>query len=421
MVRTASRNRGMSRPAAGLLLIGVAAIGLILGYPHWRARSHWRAAQVAIAKEDFESAHAHLALYERVRSDQPACLFQRARLARREGDYRTARLFLAKADAAGHPAAQIRLEERLTQIQQSGWAGTDTELTELLEEGSDDEARIREALAVSYYRSFLLLAALEQANRWVQVEPTSASAWLLLGDIYYRLLDQSGASQSYVAAIERNPTLVRARIGYGRVLLHMRQTSDALNQFQEAWRLNPRDRDARLGLVQALVQLNQIDEADAIVTTLVGEFPLDPAVLAAAGSVAVEAGRWEEAEQCLRHATASKPDMATLIKFQHVLARRGNRKDAEALQSRIDRLKQDLDRVDAVTRIIRTSDDPAPRVEVGLILIRNGLHQEGEAWLRDALRCDRRYPPAHSALADYFAARGQMDQAAHHRRVAGNP
>jgi len=421
MVRSAPRHRTFSRPVAWLLLLGVATIGLVICYPRYQARGHWRAAQTAIEKEDFESARAHLALFERMRPEQPACLFQLARLARREGDYRTARAFLAKADAAGHPAPQIRLEERLTRIQQSGWDGTDAELAELLEAGSDDEARIREVLAIAYYRSFLLPAALEQANRWAEVEPGSASAWLLLGDIYYRLLDQSGASQSYLAAIERNPALVRARIGYGRVLLHMRRTADALTEFQEAWRLNPRDRDARLELIQALLQLNRIDEADSIVITLVVEFPLDPAVLGIAGSVAFEAGRLEEAEQCLRHATADKPDMATLIQFQHVLARRGKRKDAESVQLRIDRVKQDLDRVDAVTRTIRTSGDPAPRVEVGLILIRNGLHREGEAWLHDALRCDPQYGPAHAALADYYAARGQTDQAVHHRRLAGNP
>jgi Flp pilus assembly protein TadD len=58
---------------------------------------------------------------------------------------------------------------------------------------------------------------------------------------------------------------------------------------------------------------------------------------------------------------------------------------------------------------------------MGRILIRNGRAADGVAWLREALRCAPDDRAAHAELAAYYAAAGQPELAADHRRFADRP
>ena len=244
MPPSARPSRTLSNRRVAQFVVVVALIAATLILPsRLEAYWHWRQAQSALSREDFESARAHLAICQRNRPNHARYAFELARLARREKDYRTSSAALKRAAALGHPAAEIRLEELLSNVQQSGWRGNDAPLLDQLQRQPADEARIREVLADAYYRDLLLSAALEHAEALVRLEDRSPSAWLLLGDIRIRLQLRTSAGEAYREASIRDPSIVRARIGYAAMLLGQARPEEAFEQYDEALRLQPRDRE----------------------------------------------------------------------------------------------------------------------------------------------------------------------------------
>ena len=408
---------GNRRIALYAVLAALIAAALILP-SRLEAFWHWRQAQSALSREDFESARAHLATCQRSRPNHARYAFESARLARREKDFRTFNTVLKRAAALGHPATEIRLEEILSTVQQSGWRGNDVSLLDQLQRHPPEEARIREVLAEAYYRDYSSAAALEQAEAWVRIEDFSPSAWLLLGDIQMRLRNRAGAGDAYREAVARDPTIVRARTGYAAMLREQGLPNEAAEQYDEAIRLRPRDREAQLGWVRCQLELNRIESAASVVDTLVVEYPNDLEVAALKGQIALRVGQLIIAEHFLRCAARGTPEVQVLNDLQQALARQNKIVEARALQERIDTTRKDLGRLAELNRVAQRSLDPAPRVEMGRILIRNGLAAEGEALLYEAIRCDPRFQPAHAALAEHFANLGREEQAAHHRRLA---
>jgi tetratricopeptide (TPR) repeat protein len=415
-----------SWPARSQLLWGsiaaaaVLAVTAVLAYPRVEAHLHWRAAEVATRREDFESAQAHLALCIRARPEEPTYLFAAARLARRESDLSRAQALLAQAAAAGHPANEVRLEELLITVRQFGWRGNDTPLLALLPDAGPNRARIHEVLARAYFRDYLLGPALEQAEAWCGEEPWSGLAWLLTGDVRLRLLRNESATDAYRTAVELNPDLLRARVGYAAGLMKGRQLAEAEEQYRAALRINPIDRDALLGLAQVLFERGDV-EARTVVGPLPAYFPGDPEVAGTAGRIALKAGEYENAERLLRVAAAQSSDRAVLQDFQRCLVRSGKTAEAKEVDVRLDRVHKDLGRVQELTRVASESLDPAPRVEIAQILIRNEQWTGAVAWLNDALRCGPGYKPAHAALADCLEAVGRVKEAAYHRGQAAGP
>ena len=410
-----------SRRVGVILALVIAAAGAVVLYPRVEGYRHWRAAQTALRTEDFELARAQLALARRARPTCAAYAYEAARTARRDGDHRGARALLTAAADLGQQSEDIRLEESLAAVQQSGWRGHDESLLSFLAKRPADAARIREVLAHAFYGDLLLGTAVEHAMAWVELEPWSGRAWQLLGEIKETSRDMPGAMEAYQNSVERNPALARAQIGYADALFRQLRLQEAVVHYQRALELNPGDRDARLGITRTYVQLDRLVDAGPVVAGLVADHPQDAEVLGLAGRIALLENRTADAEDLLTRSLAKVRNLIVLQDLQATLARRGKVAEARAVDEQIAALRKDFERLDRLTEVAQTSLAPGPRVEMGQILIRNGLHREGAAWLYDALRCAPGYRPAHQALAEYHASRGQPEQAEHHRRLAGMP
>src|SRR5262249_44230997 len=140
-----------------------------------------------------------------------------------------------------------------------------------------------------------------------------------------------------------------------------------------------------------------------------------------AGRIALLDNRTADAEELLTRSLAKVRNLIVLQDLQSTLARRGKVAEARAVDEQIAALRKDFDRLDRLTEVAQPSLAPGPGVERGQIPTPNGRPREGAAWLYDALRCAPAYKPAHQALAEYHASRGQPERAEHHRRLAGMP
>jgi len=415
-------SRRPRRRLAWVLGLGIPAlaVGTLIGYPRALAHYHWVKAEAATRAEDFEAAQAHLALCRRARPKEPTYLFAAARLARRESDLSRAQTLLGQAAAAGHPADEIRLEELLITVQQLGWRGNDNTLLDRLPDAGSNRARIHEVLARAYFRDYLLDHALEQAEGWSREEPWSGLSRQLTGDILVRLRRDEAAGEAYREAVERNPELIRSRVGYAAALMKKRRLEEAEEQYRAALRIKTGDRDATLGLATVLLERGDV-EALGVALELRGYFPRDPEAAGVAGRIALKAGQYDEATRLLQLSASHTAEPAVLQDLQRCLVRAGKSAEAKEVGERLQRVRDDLGKVQDLIKVASGSVDPAPRVEIGLIMIRNGYRREGVAWLREALRCAPDDKPAHAAMADYLESMGQADQAAQHRRLAQGP
>ncbi|HJZ92549.1 MAG TPA: tetratricopeptide repeat protein [Gemmataceae bacterium] len=401
--------------------MALVVVSLAVAYPRGMAYWHGRRADDAVRAEDFEVARAHLALVLRIRPDHRPSLLKLASIARRDNDLIAAHKYLAKARAAGGTDDEVRLEELLVAVQEYGWRGNDGPLLDRLQRAPTEAARIHEVLANAYYRDYLFGPALLQAESWCADEPWSGRGWQLTGVLRSRMGNRNGAIEAYVKAVECNPDLPGVQTGYATTLFRTGRPAEALHHFDKALELNPWDREARIGRVRSLLQLDRVAEARDGARRLAIDFPNDTEVAGLAGRAELLAGDAGAAEPLLRLATSQTADWVMLHDLQQCLVRLGKRDEARALEPRVAQLRADLDRMDKLTGLIQESADPAPRLEAGRIMIRNGRKREGLAWLYEALRCAADYKPAHAALADYFEESGHPEAAAYHRRQAVGP
>ncbi len=415
----ASTRRSRTSPTwpAWLLLAIFAAFAGIWAWPRVVAARHLADARSALATEDFEAVQAHLALARRARPEHPDVLWESARLARREKNYRAAQAFLTQAETAGAPADDIRVEEQLLAVEQGGWQGNNLPLLERLKNGTLHEARIREALAAAYFREYLLLAALEQADLWCQLEPNSGLAWQLAGEVRVFLKDADGSIRCFRTALDRNPNLVKARLGLANSLSKNRLLAEAVDEYELAMKLPPTPKEEVVAYINVLLELGRTLKAEERVAILLDAYPSDPEVLGVAGRVALRAGRTAEAEPKLKIAAAEGGDPAILQDYMQCLVRLRRPDEARVVEARLKQLKADTSRMNVLQEKVTSTLDPAPRVEMGQLMIKNGFKDRGAAWFLDALRNSPNYKPAHRALAEYLTATGRAEDAALHRQL----
>jgi tetratricopeptide (TPR) repeat protein len=104
--------------------------------------------------------------------------------------------------------------------------------------------------------------------------------------------------------------------------------------------------------------------------------------------------------------------------YERALALRKEGEAAEC-QARVDRLRGDFQRAEELGTMIRqqSPDDPAPRHELGCLLLRLGKPQDALHWFQTALAKDPGHRPTHKSLAEFYEQAGDQDRAAHHREA----
>src|SRR5262245_26068720 len=116
MVAPASRPRWR----LPILLLSLLAMVLAGGWRvarELRASWHWRAAQTALERDDFEAARGHLAACLKAWPGSAETHFLAARTARREGNLKEARRELGEAAGRGWAPEALDLERALLRVQ----------------------------------------------------------------------------------------------------------------------------------------------------------------------------------------------------------------------------------------------------------------------------------------------------------------
>lgn len=404
-----------------VLLVALAGLGAYRASQSFRADRHLRAAEEALQKHDLALAQAHLTLCLELRPDSAKTHFLAARTARRAGDEAEADSHLRECERLGWPPDALALERALSRAQRGEVEVVEGALLSAARRGGEDEPYVLEVLAQAYLASYRLPEALHCLDRLLERDPNHIPGLLLRGEVKERRNDLPEAINSYRRCVELNPESDTARLRLAECLVRYEKTAEAAEHFERLLDSQPTNPRVLLGLARCRRGAGRGAEAEALLGRLLDYYPNQPEALCERGKLSLEAGRAPEAEQWLRRSLALAPfDREANHNLVQSLLSQGKGEEARSHQARLDRITADFQRAADVARLAAAEPkDPALRHEMGVLLMRNGQEQQGLRWLDTALRVDPRHQPTHATLADYFERRGQPQEAARHRALAG--
>ncbi len=406
------------------LLLALIAVGLGLSGAQLWAAYHFRAARGALDRYHAAEAGDHLEACLKVWPDDPDVVFLAARAARRSGLFNAAEDFLNRYQDLRGRDDDLVLERTLLTAER----GDVDEVLKFCKAkvAANDPAAplILEALARGCLRPYPY--RLNDANwaihTWQEREPNNPMALLLRGRLDHERFADTAAAAAFRRALEIDPELDEARDRLAQMLLDINQPAEALPHIEYLRRRRPNDSGLAVLLAQCLDLLGRQEEAERLLDEVLARHPDFGAALGLRGKLALQAGQYAEAETWLRRAQERGPggDTSLLPAQQKCLFQSGQTDKAQALMPQVKQAQEDMERLDKlVAEDIQDHPDNADaQYEVGTILLRMGVYDEGLRRLENATRLNPRHVKAHEALAEFYQRTGEARKAAEHQRLA---
>jgi tetratricopeptide (TPR) repeat protein len=412
----------VNRPLGRILLalVILAGLGAYLAGKHFWAEYHFRIAKESLAKRDWAGAHAHLLVCLRVRPDDGRAHLLAARSCRYLEAYDEAEEHLKASRELGAIQDDVDLEWALLFAQRGDLKRVEGKLLACIKQNHPDTASILEALTRGYAQSCQLARAQECADLWVQKRPDHAEALFWRGRIKEEMCLSQLAMEDYGRAVELDPGHERARRRLAEHLVQSGQAEEALGHFECLARDQPDSVPALLGLARCHNELRQPNEALVLLDRLVATHPDDVQILVERGKAALQINQLAEAEEYLRRAVKLSPHEQTANSLLGTcLQQLGRRDEAKIFLAEADRIQNELQGLRKLMQQAAASpSDLSARYDIGMILLRNGHEQEGQAWLEGLLEIDPQHRPAHQALKEYYERQGNRTLADRHGRLA---
>jgi predicted Zn-dependent protease len=411
--------RRIGRIALGLVaLAGIGAgVWMIVG----ESRINQRVRDAVAALDADDAGRARILLVEAAanRPESGEVQFLAARAARMDGDIAAARKHLSNAKRLGWVGEAIDLETGLIQAQTDSLAVEyDHYLRKCLRENHPDAKYIAQVLAHRDYANFRLVDAARATEIWTERAPNSIKAWSLRGDVCDRARLRAPALEAYRKARELDPGNPAHLLSIARLMLGAKSPPDDVAALLEpALAASPDNNDLGILLATCRVEQARLDDATHLIDAVLERQPDTLKALQLKGRIELARDRPDRALPPLRRAVALGPfEPDLLYMLMQTLNRTGPAAEAAAIETRLKKCKEDLERLGDTTRaIVADPADADLRSRAGEICLRNGLDKEGVQWLESALRIDPDHAASHALLADRAEKAGDPSAAARHR------
>jgi tetratricopeptide (TPR) repeat protein len=401
---------------AGLVLILAGWYG---GWQLW-ALYHFRAAESALARYDFDGALREFESCLSVWPHRVSTRLQAARAARRAERYDLAEKYLAQCEKGG-VTSETALERAMLRAQQGDLAATELPLQGPIANGHPDAVLFIEALARGYLVMERHQQAIHALEDLIKHDPEHPWAYFWRGTLDETIERPAQALANFRRAVELAPWQSAFRLRLAQALLQAGQTAKAGPQVEELLRQRPND--PQVLLVAARYHRASAQPARALeyLETLLGHDPENAEGWAQRGRAYRDQGDGAKAVRCLRKAFELQPrSYAIGFDLCKELYGLGQMKEAKVVEQQVEYLKSEEMKVDRLMAKLATEKNSASvRYEIGLIYLRNKLERQALRWFASALQDDPNHVPTHEVLADYYEGRGNGQLAALHRLHAG--
>jgi tetratricopeptide (TPR) repeat protein len=413
------KKRPLFRVATLLLLLLL--VSGMYGAGHLWALRHYRLAQEALTKWDFDLAEQHLGRSSYVWWFRPGEVrFLQARTARLAGNNDRAAALLRECRELGVPEESLELEHCLLRALQGDIASVEGALVSRVLQGHPETVAILEVLTPVYLKSYRLQSARECVKRWREVEPDRLQAWILSAQVNERLRAKEDTFTSYRRVVELDPDNLRARLTFAGLLCEREGPCKAIDHFEYVRSRRGDTAEVLVGLARCRRLLSETAEARQLLDKVLAEHPLNSSALAERSRLALQSESAADAEKWFRQAVKVTPsEKDVLYGFSQCLEQLGKRQEAEEALATVQRIDADLQRLADLTALIAHHPrDAGLRCEAGQILMRNGQEAEALRWLESALVEDAEHAETHQALGEYYQRKGNPERAAQHRQWA---
>jgi predicted Zn-dependent protease len=410
------------RSLALVLVVGLIGWGGYSATKLVRLHHHLVASEQAAACYDFDEAVRHLTICLQIQPQNASLHFQMARMARRGNHLKLAEEHLKMCQQLEGRNPENALEMLLLRAQGGDIVEMEKLLLQQVNLSSPDTNLILEALAQGYNLIYHLDGAMGCLNRLLERQPDNLIALLLRASLWTTAGNYTGALEDCRRAVEVQPNHCLARFRYADALLRTERPDEALRQFEYLHRQpGGEDPDVLLGLARSHRQLGNTETARRLLDELLAGNPHHSAALVERGKIALVVETPAAAEKWFRRAVADYPyDPQSNYLLAQALRKQGREAEARDYEVTCKRLESDLKALhENFKRVLKDPTAAEPRLQAGLICLRNGRADEGERWLLSALEQAPDHAATRAALAEHYQRIGKTDLAELYGRSVG--
>jgi tetratricopeptide (TPR) repeat protein len=405
---------------ATLVILGVAG-GTFLLYREYQTNRLARAVRQAFAAQRIDEARGLLREWLAIRPASGEALYYKAWAAMDADQPVEAMQAIEQANMLGF---DLGLLNCLTAIGESR-SGRFREAEPVLEhafrtqiEPQDMVAKELARVSLSHFRFDQAAAAIERLRK---LAPGDPDPYLWSNEIESRgTAEPRILIQNYLAALERNPNLDKARLALAEQLSKDRRFDDAEREYRTYLKRNPQDAAAIVGLGRSFFERGDVDTSTEYFDAALKIDPRQPDALKELGQIDLRQGRFQKACDRLGMLTEIQPyDYEARYSYAQALKLAGDHSRSRIESAHAARLRRAQDHIlELRTSLLSHPNNPSVRFEVAKWMIENGHVQEGLNWASEILRADPRHGLTHLMLADYYQKQGNPGQANYHRLMA---
>jgi tetratricopeptide (TPR) repeat protein len=378
----------------------------------------------ALAEERLDEASKAVERWLRSSPDSAEAHYFKARIAWAQNDPTTLDQELARAYSLGYDRAPLNRLRGLLLARANQIAEAEPFLREAFDNTHDPDPEVAEALARLYLGSFRLGEAAAILDRWMRGSPDDARPYLLQTEIDIRSrAEPTIIIARYRAALERDPSLARARFGLAQQLRMNNQHAEAAVEYAAYLSRNPSDALGYANAGENALEMGDFVTAARLLDRALVLAPHDSEVLAGRATLELRQGHLDAALDYFTQAVKANPfDHWNRYQRMLILARLGKKDEANAERQAVERIKNEQARFDQVSReLLRNPLDPRLRSKAARWLMEHGHEGEAVEWANLVLRSDPSHPAMNRLLADYYRKRGQLGLANFYETHAAQP
>jgi tetratricopeptide (TPR) repeat protein len=404
-----------------LLAMLAASAGAYFAFDQYKV---WRMAQTvrhAFAAHRYEEAREPLRRWFGRRPRSAEVQYYRAWLALVDDDPAAAGDAINRATGLRFDPDLLRPLTGIFQARSGQVKEAEPRLQEAFEQNVEPRAEVAKELARIYLTSYRLSQAALVIERWRALAPDDSRPYLWSNEIASRTdAEASILIQNYRAALERDPTLDKARLGLAEQLGRDRRFDEAEQEFRAYLKRHPNDASVLVGLGRNAFQSGDLDGATRHFEAALKVDPRQPDALKELAQAELRLGRVAQACEHFERLTQIQPyDHEVRYAHAQALNVKGDAARARSETEMAARLRKEQDRILQLRyTILQNPNDVESRFEVARWMLDHGHVEEGLKWTREILRSNPRHAPTHRKLAEYYEQHGDPGLANYHRLMA---
>ena len=353
-------------------------------------------------------------------ADRGEYYFLSARLHRRLGQFDLVSQELRSARSYGWQEASLEREQWIALAQTGQFEKITSHMTHLLKNPGSDGPEICEAYVAWLMSRFDLASASRVVDVWQQDYPESAEPYFQRGRMFSVVKDWPAAIEQFSASLLRDPDRMDARLMRANAQIQLVRYAEALSDLEVVLATKPNHAEAAVAYAQCQSNLGQAEEACDGLREVLKKQPDEVEALSLLGRIELKRGNHEDALTALQKAVALRPiDSDARYSLGKVLRLLGREKESAEHFDFVAESTRALLKLGQVTdELLKEPGDVELRYQVGKLTLEWRSSDAGERWLRSVLEYDPGHGETHNLLAQHYQESGNLERAAHHRKMA---